>query len=208
MSRPLLIVSSRWPHLCLRRVSRDRCSWLWRTRAVALPSAAGRRAAPRCSCERASGRRCAGHNLDRDAGICDLRAGARPKRRSRSGAAGGHRPLADRLRLIAARERPHAASSARGSRGNVNPPAGVPSAIDTVADRRAGRRVSAETDRGSQRHRRVHSQELACIVAHERGHLTRDNLKRWLMASLPQPALDAVHREIVDAWHNAAEDAR
>ena len=51
--------------------------------------------------------------------------------------------------------------------------------------------------------------ELANIVAHERGHLhSRDNLKRWLMASAPDalrwtPAHDA----ILNAWDDAAEDA-
>lgn len=53
------------------------------------------------------------------------------------------------------------------------------------------------------------AEDIACIVAHERGHLkSRDNLKRWVMASLP----DALHwspigREMIDAWHHAAEDA-
>ena len=52
-------------------------------------------------------------------------------------------------------------------------------------------------------------EEIACIVAHERGHFdARDNMKRWLMASLPDPLRwTAIHREIVDAWHHAAEDA-
>lgn len=51
--------------------------------------------------------------------------------------------------------------------------------------------------------------ELARIVAHERGHLrARDNLKRWLMACAPDllrwtPA----HQAIVLAWDDAAEDA-
>ena len=51
--------------------------------------------------------------------------------------------------------------------------------------------------------------ELANIVAHERGHLhARDNLKRWLMACAPDllrwmPA----HRAIALAWDDAAEDA-
>ena len=52
-------------------------------------------------------------------------------------------------------------------------------------------------------------QELNAIVSHERGHLrSRDNLKRWLMACVPDvlrwvPA----HAQIVSAWHDAAEDA-
>lgn len=51
--------------------------------------------------------------------------------------------------------------------------------------------------------------ELANIVAHERGHLrARDNLKRWLMACAPDllrwtPA----HHAIAAAWDDAAEDA-
>jgi beta-lactamase regulating signal transducer with metallopeptidase domain len=51
--------------------------------------------------------------------------------------------------------------------------------------------------------------EIACIAGHERGHFdARDNLKRWIMASLPDMLRwTAVHREIVDAWHDAAEDA-
>ena len=51
--------------------------------------------------------------------------------------------------------------------------------------------------------------EIACIVAHERGHFdSRDNLKRWVMASLPDMLRwTPIHREIVDAWHHAAEDA-
>ena len=51
--------------------------------------------------------------------------------------------------------------------------------------------------------------EIACIVAHERGHFdARDNLKRWLFASLPGVLRwTPMHRELVDAWHHAAEDA-
>ncbi|HUQ86293.1 MAG TPA: M56 family metallopeptidase [Vicinamibacterales bacterium] len=51
--------------------------------------------------------------------------------------------------------------------------------------------------------------EIACIVAHERGHFdARDNLKRWVMASLPDLLRwTPIHKEIVDAWHHAAEDA-
>lgn len=51
--------------------------------------------------------------------------------------------------------------------------------------------------------------EVACIVAHERGHLhSRDNLKRWLMASLPDALRwTPIHRELLDAWHHSAEDA-
>lgn len=52
-------------------------------------------------------------------------------------------------------------------------------------------------------------EEIACIVAHERGHFdARDNLKRWIMASLPDALRwTPIHHEIVDAWHHAAEDA-
>lgn len=51
--------------------------------------------------------------------------------------------------------------------------------------------------------------ELANIVAHERGHLhARDNLKRWLMACAPDLLrLTPVHRAIAVAWDDAAEDA-
>jgi Zn-dependent protease with chaperone function len=53
------------------------------------------------------------------------------------------------------------------------------------------------------------AKEIACIAGHERGHFeARDNLKRWIMASLPDMLRwTAVHHEIVDAWHDAAEDA-
>jgi Zn-dependent protease with chaperone function len=51
--------------------------------------------------------------------------------------------------------------------------------------------------------------EMAAIVGHERGHLTaHDNLKRWVMASLPDLLRwTPIHHEMVDAWHHAAEDA-
>lgn len=53
------------------------------------------------------------------------------------------------------------------------------------------------------------AKEIACIAGHERGHFdARDNLKRWIMASLPDTLRwTAAHHEIVDAWHHAAEDA-
>ena len=53
------------------------------------------------------------------------------------------------------------------------------------------------------------SEEVACIVAHERGHLRSwDNTKRWVMASLPDAlSWTPIHREMLDAWHHAAEDA-
>lgn len=51
--------------------------------------------------------------------------------------------------------------------------------------------------------------DVARIVGHERGHLrARDNMKRWLMASLPDVLRwTPIHREIAGAWHHAAEDA-
>jgi len=52
-------------------------------------------------------------------------------------------------------------------------------------------------------------EEVACIVAHERGHLRSwDNTKRWVMASLPDALhWTPIHREMLEAWHHAAEDA-
>jgi len=51
--------------------------------------------------------------------------------------------------------------------------------------------------------------EIAAMVAHERGHFTsRDNLKRWLMTSLPDWLMrTGIHRDMIAAWHQAAEDA-
>jgi beta-lactamase regulating signal transducer with metallopeptidase domain len=51
--------------------------------------------------------------------------------------------------------------------------------------------------------------EIASIVGHERGHLQAgDNIKRWIMASLPDALRwTPIHREIIAAWHHAAEDA-
>jgi Zn-dependent protease with chaperone function len=53
------------------------------------------------------------------------------------------------------------------------------------------------------------AEEIASIAGHERGHFdARDNLKRWIMASLPDMLRwTPLHREIIDAWHHAAEDA-
>jgi Zn-dependent protease with chaperone function len=53
------------------------------------------------------------------------------------------------------------------------------------------------------------ARELAGIVGHERGHFeSRDNLKRWILSSLPDALRwTPIHREITDAWHHAAEDA-
>jgi Zn-dependent protease with chaperone function len=51
--------------------------------------------------------------------------------------------------------------------------------------------------------------EIARIAGHERGHLqSRDNLKRWILGSLPDVLhWTAIHHEIAEAWHHAAEDA-
>lgn len=51
--------------------------------------------------------------------------------------------------------------------------------------------------------------EVALIVGHERGHWqARDNLKRWIVGSLPDCLRwTPIHREIVAAWHHASEDA-
>lgn len=51
--------------------------------------------------------------------------------------------------------------------------------------------------------------ELHGIIAHERGHLAaHDNLKRWLMTSVPGALCwTSLHAEVLEAWHHAAEDA-
>ncbi len=51
--------------------------------------------------------------------------------------------------------------------------------------------------------------ELARIAAHKRGHVdARDNVCRWLMTALPDAVRwSRVHDEMVEAWHQAAEDA-
>jgi Zn-dependent protease with chaperone function len=53
------------------------------------------------------------------------------------------------------------------------------------------------------------SEELAAIVAHERGHLhARDNLKRWLLTCAPDALRwTPVHASIMSEWRSAAEDA-
>ena len=53
------------------------------------------------------------------------------------------------------------------------------------------------------------AEEIAAIIAHERGHLvSRDNCKRWLMSSLPDSLRwTRIHDEMLEAWHHAAEDA-
>jgi beta-lactamase regulating signal transducer with metallopeptidase domain len=52
-------------------------------------------------------------------------------------------------------------------------------------------------------------QEFEVIVAHERGHLrSRDNLTRWLLVCAPDPLRwTALHRNMLDAWRHASEDA-
>ena len=94
---------------------------------------------------------------------------------------------------------------------DVNPPAGIPAyTIESLTPVVAlvgvftPKLIAARTVIDS-----CTTEELAAIVAHERGHLqARDNLKRWLMACAP----DALrwtpwHRDIAAAWHDAAEDA-
>lgn len=51
--------------------------------------------------------------------------------------------------------------------------------------------------------------EIARIVAHERGHLrSHDNIKRWIMNFLTGALfVSPIHAEIVAAWHHASEDA-
>jgi beta-lactamase regulating signal transducer with metallopeptidase domain len=53
------------------------------------------------------------------------------------------------------------------------------------------------------------AEELAAIVAHERGHLhAHDNLKRWLLACAPDVLRwTTAHQSIVAAWRDAAEYA-
>ncbi len=53
------------------------------------------------------------------------------------------------------------------------------------------------------------AEELAAIVAHERGHLhARDNLKRWLLTCAPDVLRwTPLHASINSAWRAAAEDA-
>jgi beta-lactamase regulating signal transducer with metallopeptidase domain len=52
-------------------------------------------------------------------------------------------------------------------------------------------------------------EEFAVIVAHERGHLrARDNLVRWLLCSVPDTLRwSSCHRDILNAWRHASEDA-
>jgi Zn-dependent protease with chaperone function len=94
---------------------------------------------------------------------------------------------------------------------NVNPPAGVPAyAINSLAPIVAlvgvfrPKLVAARCVIDA-----CTEAELAAIVAHERGHLhSRDNLKRWLMACLPDLLRwTPTHHAIARAWHDAAEDA-
>jgi len=52
------------------------------------------------------------------------------------------------------------------------------------------------------------AEEIAAIMAHERGHFdASDNVKRWLIAWLPDMLRwSRVHYEMLDSWHHAAED--
>jgi Zn-dependent protease with chaperone function len=94
---------------------------------------------------------------------------------------------------------------------DFDPPAGVPAyAVDSFAPTIAlvgvfaPKLIAARTVIDAcDRH------ELANIVAHERGHLqSRDNLKRWLMASAPDVLRwTPVHSAMAVAWDDAAEDA-
>ncbi|MDP2318011.1 MAG: M56 family metallopeptidase [Acidobacteriota bacterium] len=94
---------------------------------------------------------------------------------------------------------------------DFDPPAGVPAyAVDSftpivaLVGVFAPKLIAARTIINA-----CNQDELARIVAHERGHLrARDNLKRWLMACAPDllrwtPA----HHAILLAWDDAAEDA-
>jgi beta-lactamase regulating signal transducer with metallopeptidase domain len=94
---------------------------------------------------------------------------------------------------------------------DVQPPAGVPAyAIDSPAPIVALVGVFAPTLIAA---RAVIDacthEELTAIVSHERGHLhSRDNMKRWLLASAPDfLRWTPIHHEICAAWHDAAEDA-
>jgi Zn-dependent protease with chaperone function len=94
---------------------------------------------------------------------------------------------------------------------DVDPPAGVPAftidspapvvaLVGVFAPRLVAARSVIDT---------CSAEELARIVAHERGHVqAHDNLKRWLMACAPDALRwTPVHGEMAAAWHDAAEDA-
>jgi Zn-dependent protease with chaperone function len=94
---------------------------------------------------------------------------------------------------------------------DFDPPAGVPAyAVDSftpiiaLVGVFAPKLIAARTVVEACDHR-----ELANIVAHERGHLlSRDNLKRWLMAAAPDALrFTPAHSAILNAWDDAAEDA-
>lgn len=94
---------------------------------------------------------------------------------------------------------------------DIDPPAGVPAyVIDTPAPVVAvvgvfsPRLVAARTVIEA-----CSSEELAAIVAHERGHLhAHDNLKRWLLTCAPDVLRwTQAHRSILSAWRDAAEYA-
>lgn len=94
---------------------------------------------------------------------------------------------------------------------DFDPPAGVPAyAVDSftpivaLVGVFAPKLIAARTIIDACNH-----DELARIVAHERGHLrARDNLKRWLMACAPDLLRwTPTHDAIILAWDDAAEDA-
>jgi beta-lactamase regulating signal transducer with metallopeptidase domain len=94
---------------------------------------------------------------------------------------------------------------------DIVPPAGVPayvidvpSPVVAVVGVFSPRLVAARTVIEA-----CSSEELAAIVAHERGHLhARDNLKRWLLTCAPDVLRwTAVHASILSAWRDAAEYA-
>lgn len=94
---------------------------------------------------------------------------------------------------------------------NIDPPAGVPayvidapSPVVAVVGVFSPRLVAARTVIEA-----CSSEELAAIVAHERGHLhAHDNLKRWLLTCAPDALRwTTAHTSILSAWRDAAEYA-
>ncbi len=94
---------------------------------------------------------------------------------------------------------------------DIDPPAGVPAyvidapspmvaLVGVVSPRLVAARAVIEV---------CSPDELAAIVAHERGHLhARDNLKRWLLTCAPDVLRwTPLHASIASAWRDAAEDA-
>jgi len=94
---------------------------------------------------------------------------------------------------------------------DIDPPPGVPayvidapSPVVAVVGVFSPRLVAARTVIDA-----CSSEELAAIVAHERGHLhAHDNLKRWLLTCAPDVLRwTAAHASILSAWRDAAEYA-